>query len=1025
LSASNLYKIRLSSGRIVGPINLENVKTLLLRDHVRGDESARVYPAGEWTEIQKIPEIAFLILAKLRGELKKDTPADKIKAGDPLPQNLQGATQIFGSQRTAILQQQTHSAISLELMQPLDLTSQLSEEELESITDRTGMDVPGGKKTEFEDEKTQIRDPNLEPFVPDDYDEDEKTQFTPDNSAVLVRDAELTGEQEMFRRRALAQEATQMLERPYNIEKQKIEQKLEKKRKITPREMVMGIMGVLVIVFALQDLIVDEPPPVQQKKLELIRAKLPVFDGRPPDGEKSRKIYLEGMTQYVTDTVVGYINAAAKLREAATMDPGNVQALAMLASCYLNLIDSSNKDENYFSVISKLIEMSRAKQVDLPETVIADVELFLTTDKSEAALNRVVEYSKLNRRFGLEMFYYLALTYTYRGDLVNAARYLNQIPEKQAFSAKVPYLGGIIAEKGNDLEEALKYYKMALKFNPRHAKSHLKSADMYYRTGRLNEAKVHLDFIVQNPVLLDPKDLARGYYLMSMTVQKEKRYSESLAYIERAVNLDKNNSDYMLELYTLKARGGENLASIRSEARMYYFLGEGEKLVKQGNYHEAMVQFLQARQANEKSPIPLIRLGDMFSYQNDLANARENYRSAAKQAPSNIEVWSKYIHVLIESYEWDEAQEAMNRFRSLPVNQSAIDKAAADMYQKQGRHVEAQAFYRKAMAREKFDSDVYIAYAESLLATKSYDEAPFFFSLARRFDPLNADAIIGTAKCIAAKSGIDSAISMLQDELLKETGNRAQLLAAIAEFQMQKGSWEMAQVNIEQALTANPEYAYPWKLQGQIYLSNEAKFKNALDKALDAFKSYSDRNASDPSGYLERYKIFSRKTEYEKAALELDRIFAIHPKHPHIHYYKGLLYALQENHKLAAEEYYKELKTSPKDVVSMVALGKTLIALNDANTALKYLVQAMQDAPKYAEAKHWAGYANYLLRNYAGALALYRAAAALDSGNPQIYKRLGFLYRDMNDPQAARQAFDRYVALAPDAPDRAEVEKYR
>ena len=38
----------------------------------------------------------------------------------------------------------------------------------------------------------------------------------------------------------------------------------------------------------------------------------------------------------------------------------------MLASSYINLIDSSNKDENYFSVISKLIEMSRAKARTFP-----------------------------------------------------------------------------------------------------------------------------------------------------------------------------------------------------------------------------------------------------------------------------------------------------------------------------------------------------------------------------------------------------------------------------------------------------------------------------------------------------------------------------------------------------------------------------------------------------------------------------------------------------------------------------------
>ena len=53
-------------------------------------------------------------------------------------------------------------------------------------------------------------------------------------------------------------------------------------------------------------------------------------------------------------------------------------------------------------------------------------------------------------------------------------------------------------------------------------------------------------------------------------------------------------------------------------------------------------------------------------------------------------IWSKYINILIQSYEWDDAEKAMAKFRNLPVSQSAIDKAAGDMYARRGRHIEAQ-----------------------------------------------------------------------------------------------------------------------------------------------------------------------------------------------------------------------------------------------------------------------------------------------------------------------------------------------
>src|SRR5207248_3312884 len=132
--------------------------------------------------------------------------------------------------------------------------------------------------------------------------------------------------------------------------------------------------------------------------------------------------------------------------------------------------------------------------------------------------------------------------------------------------------------------------------------------------------------------------------------------------------------------FTRCARAGDSNKWIRKDARMYFFLGEGEKQLRLGKTQEALTQFLQARQANLDSPIPLVKIGDMFRNLHDLGNATVNYKMAAERAPNAIEIWSKYMDVLIQSFEWDEAEKAMDRFRKLPVNQSAIDKAAGDMY---------------------------------------------------------------------------------------------------------------------------------------------------------------------------------------------------------------------------------------------------------------------------------------------------------------------------------------------------------
>ena len=107
----------------------------------------------------------------------------------------------------------------------------------------------------------------------------------------------------------------------------------------------------------------------------------------------------------------------------------------------------------------------------------------------------------------------------------------------------------------------------------------------------------------------------------------------------------------------------------------------------------------------------------------------------------------------------------------------------------------------------------------------------------------------------------------------------------------------------------------------------------------------------------------------------------------------------------------------------MIALGTVLLEARKLEEARELLGRAMQLAPQAAEPVHLLGQANYLLKNYDGAVALLQRATKIDSGNPFIYKRLGQAYRAVGRPQDAASAFQRYLDLAPDAPDREEIKK--
>ncbi len=1028
------YKVKLTNGRILGPLDLDRVRLLILKNQITGTETAREYPDGDWVDINRIPAIADLLLKQAKGDLRPDsTLAPEAVGPDYNP--LLAPTQVLPGAGPS-------GAVELNETISAELPELKTQTEHAASPDPTPSSALHEERTQIatEDEMRGLaaEQPGPEAQEPPSQPED-ATQMTehPDFNKVSTGEfaVEARGDESQVELgvtpgvRRVADEQTVVFQRSGMPGEATGSTPTAAKpgggRKFTTREIVRMGIALAAIAVAAQDLLFGESEKKAPVRIEVIRPKLPDFVQGASNAQESTKLYVEGMRFYIQDSVMGYKNAAEKLRQAAAVDSTNVKALAMLASSYLNLIDSSNKDGDYFSVLSKLIEMSRAKAVELPETVIADVEFFITVNKPEAAQNRIVEYTKTHQGFGVEMFYYLGLAFYQRGDAASAARFLSQIPDNKVYSAKIFHLRGQVAEKLGDDASAMLEYNKGFQFNKDHARSRLKIAQLLHKQRKLQEASAHLDYLVTHGNLLAPKELAQAYYMHSLFSQLFQKWDIALGDIERATKLDKENSEYLLEMFTLRAKAGDSVAELRPHARMYYFMGEGEKLNKEGRYQEALTQFLQARQADDKNVLPLLKIGDMFSRLNDSANALTNYRLAAERAPNNIEVWSKYIDALIQNYDWEEASKAMDKFRKLPVSQSAIDKAAADMYQKQGKYAEAQAYYRKAMGRDSIDSDVYIAYAKSLMSTRHYKEAPFFFALALRFDPLNIEALIGTARSIAALDGIDRAIVMLQDELTKNQGAKAELLAAIAEFQIQRGEWEQAAQYVEQAKAANPEYAYAWKLEGQILMNKEGQLKDAVDKALFAYQSFSDRNTSDPSGYLERYKLFIKKTEYEKASMELGKIYAVYPKYPNLHYYKGQLYSIQGNHVEAVREFQIELKNNPTNVPTMLMLGKSMIETGAVGEAVKVFTQAMQAQPAAAEPKHQAAYANYLLKNYPAAIALYQTALQTDSANPLIYKRLGMAYRESGDGASAAQAFRKYLEMEPDAPDKAEFERFR
>jgi len=768
----------------------------------------------------------------------------------------------------------------------------------------------------------------------------------------------------------------------------------------------------------------DEPKAKQNVVMVPVRPQLPVSSGIPVDPATSEKIYMMGLKPYFQDTVKDYRRAAEIFHQALKYDPQNVAALSMLASSYLNLIESSNQDENTFSVINKLIDLSKVKQATAVETLIAEVEFLANSRRYDAAIQKLVEYSKVAGKIDPSLYYYIGWLYYLKHENANALKYLNLIPASALPMPKLYYLRGLLHEESSEYDEALSEYKRALHINPNHARSIMGVIRIAEKKGALKAMLKQIEFLTGNYSLQSPNEYIQTLIFRSKIALLYKREDVAVESLNQALRLDPKNEELKLEYYTLLSQSGKD-PRLKKLAQMYSLLLDGEKYAREGKVHEATTVFIQAKDTFPKSEIPVAKMGDLFYQAGEYNKAEINYKAAMLLNPKAVHIAIKLIDSSIKNHDWDDAQKYLGKYRSFPELKSSIDRLAGDLAAQQGNVQAAVTFYRKAMARDSIDTDVYTAYANILRDMEQCKDAQFFYSVAQKFDPFNIDAILGSAKCLLKTDNVQLAVSRIQDELVRLPKARADLTAGIAEIYLIAGDDDKALQFADQAIEIESTYPESYRIKGQVYLHKMISQKDAKKKALEAFKSYSDRKVSDPFGYIQRFEIFLSDSNFEQATEELNRVFEISPRFPELHYRRAQLYTKMGRVKDALLELDEELKVNTRLVKALVERGNLLLRMNQGEDAMKDFIKAMELDPQSAAAKMGAGYVNYLKRQFPSAIALYQAALALDKGNPEIHKKLGLAYRDSGDMTRAAQSFRNYLDLAPDAPDHQEFEQYR
>jgi tetratricopeptide (TPR) repeat protein len=325
------------------------------------------------------------------------------------------------------------------------------------------------------------------------------------------------------------------------------------------------------------------------------------------------------------------------------------------------------------------------------------------------------------------------------------------------------------------------------------------------------------------------------------------------------------------------------------------------------------------------------------------------------------------------------------------------------------------AYFAQAPARSAA-----VLSAEALQVSGNFPEAIAAYREVLQSDPRNETAELGLAAVYRRVHNIVEARAVLQ-KARKQNPQSAAVLTAAGDLEIEAQSYDAAILALRSAIALAPGDSRPRILLASAYLSKSERL-TALAQLNQVLAKAPDNTVAR----LLRAQVYAEQNENEKALADAEKVFAAQPEN-----LQGriLLAKILVRLKLCepAANLLRPAETPPQlETQGLFLLGNAYECSGQAELAKKTrddFAAASQADRKRAEddvqSQHGVEQANELavIGHFAEALRLLKGALEHNPHNAFAYSQQAKIYFSMHDPEQARQAIAKALAIQPYQPD--------
>ncbi len=302
-------------------------------------------------------------------------------------------------------------------------------------------------------------------------------------------------------------------------------------------------------------------------------------------------------------------------------------------------------------------------------------------------------------------------------------------------------------------------------------------------------------------------------------------------------------------------------------------LNKAETAYKQGNYNQAILNYIAVLGQDPRNKQAIIGLGDCSLITGDTAEAINYYSQAINLYPDDLEAYQKLGNFYINA---GKEKQALKIFRNALNHNRLNPKATALMavgYLVYGEQDSAQALINKLEQTKDLDPDVYLILAQGYEKLERYDQAIDLLTKAINLDPINDEYFF----------------------------KRAHLEA-------QAKKYTRAMDDINKAINLNPNNIEYYLAKMSIYYL-EKDYAGAETFGKQIF----DQRQDSVIYYLTVYAMWLNNKPQDSIFLYLDKALK-RTDAASLWYVKGLIYSNSHSYAQAAEAFAHALKKQPWNI---------------------------------------------------------------------------------------------------------------